>query len=83
MKPAAKARRTMLMLEIPRDELALRIAERCLGMKAPAGTDPSKALDDMDKVSITPVPMGRGFRSAADAAVAYFHECINKSVQPS
>ncbi|MFC4255421.1 hypothetical protein GRI97_08270 [Altererythrobacter xixiisoli] len=82
MKPADKARRTMLAIEIPRDELALRIAEQCFAMTAPTGTDPAKALDDMDRMG-GPLPMGDSFRRAADAAVQYFHERINAARQPS
>lgn len=81
-RPAAKAKRTLLHIAIPRDELALRIAQPCLGMIAAAGTDATKALDDMDALG-GPVLMGNSFRRAADAAVAYFHECVNAGVQPS
>lgn len=77
-----KAKRTLLGIEIPRDELALRIAQPCLGMIAPPGTDATQALDDMDATG-GPVLMGRGFRRAADAAVLYFHECIKAGSQPS
>jgi hypothetical protein len=79
---AEKAKRTLLGIEIPRDELALRIAQPCLGMRAPAGTDAAKALDEMDALG-GPVLMGASFRRAADAAVAYFHERINEARQPS
>jgi hypothetical protein len=77
-----KAKRTLLGIEISRDELALRIAQPCIGMIAAAGTDASKALDDMNKMG-GPVPMGESFRRAADQAVLYFHECINAARQPS
>ncbi len=79
---AEKAKRTLLGIEIPRDELALRIAQPCLGMIASAGADPTKALDDMDALG-GPVLMGSSFRRAADAAVIYFHECIKAGTQPS
>ncbi|MEA3036833.1 MAG: hypothetical protein QOH04_2610 [Sphingomonadales bacterium] len=79
---AADARKTLLGIEIPRDELALRIAQPCLGMTAPAGADSAKALDDMDRLG-GPVLMGQSFRRAADAAVLYFRECINAGSQPS
>jgi len=78
-----ETKRRLMMVEIPRDELALRIAQPCLGMIAPAGTDATKALDDMDRVPGAAVPMGQSFRLAADAAVAYFHECISKGQRPS
>lgn len=84
MSAGTKAKRTVLAVEIPRDELALRIAGKCIGLKPPAGTDATKALDEMN---YTPgacgAGMGEGFRRAADAAVLYFHECINAGRQPS
>jgi hypothetical protein len=79
---AEKAKRTLLGIEIPRDELALRIAQPCLGMTAPPGSDATKALDAMDRLG-GPVLMGTSFRRAADAAVLYFHECIQAGRQPS
>lgn len=69
-----------------RDALALRIAEGCLGMKAPVGTDPTRALDDMN---LLPMPdpgaprMGDGFRRGADAAAEFFFACIEGARQPS
>ncbi len=77
---AAKSKRTLLAIEIPRDELALRIAAKCIGLIPPKDTDPAKALDDMDRVE---PGMGQGFRAAADAAVIYFYERINAARQPS
>lgn len=82
MGAAAKVKKTLLGIEIPRDELALRIAQPCLGMIAPTGADATKALDDMDALG-GPVLMGASFRRAADAAVLYFHERINAARQPS
>lgn len=79
---ANKAKKTVIGIEIPRDELAFRIAQPCLGITAPPGTDASKALDDMDRLG-GPVLMGVSFRRAADAAVQYFHECVNEARQPS
>ncbi len=82
MTAVKKAKRILLGIEIPRDELALRIAQPCLGMIAPAGTDATRALNDMDRAG-GPILMGESFRRAADAAVLYFHACINEGVQPS
>jgi hypothetical protein len=86
MSAAAKAKRTLLGIEIPRDELALRIAQGALGMKAPAGTNAKQALDEMDRLfggdPMRP-DLGEGFRLAADQAVLFFHECINAGRQPS
>lgn len=80
MSDARKAKRMVLAIEVPRDELALRIAQPCIGVIAAAGTDARQALDDMDKIQMG---MGDGFRRAADAAMAYFHECVNAARQPS
>ncbi|MDR6851036.1 hypothetical protein J2Y54_000529 [Sphingomonas sp. BE123] len=80
---AEKAKRTLLGIEIPRDELAFRIAQRCLGLNAPAGTNATDALNNMNMHPGAGNGMGEGFRSAADAAVLYFYECINAGRQPS
>lgn len=80
MSTATKARRTLLSIEIPRDALALRIAIPVIGAKPPADTNPAEALDQMDRIN---PGMGEDFRRAADAAVMFFHECINAGRQPS
>jgi len=83
--PADKAKRTLLGIDIPRDELAFVIAQASMGLRAPLGTNIKDALDMMDTLP-TPAgcpPMGVGFRRAADQAVAYFHERINAARQPS
>lgn len=78
--PADKARRTMLMVEIPRDELAFRIMGAMAGFSPPPGVTAAQVMGDMEKVS----PEGAEvFRRQADAAVAYFHECIMAARQPS
>jgi hypothetical protein len=81
--PVSKAKRHLIGIDIPRDELALRIAEQCIGLKAPAGTNAGDALDQMDREHPLPIAMGAGFRRAADAAVLLFHECIEAGRQPS
>lgn len=80
MSAATKARRTLLSIEIPRDALALRIAIPVIGAKPPADANPAEALDQMDRIN---PGMGEDFRRAADAAVMFFHECINAGRQPS
>lgn len=79
MSAAEKARKMVLGFEIPRDELAIRIAERCLGMRRPPNGTAAEAFAQMDSVE---PGMSDGFRSAADAAVLYFHECINAGRAP-
>lgn len=80
MSVADKAKKTLLGIEIQRDELACRIAEACTGMRRPPLVSASGALDQMASVNID---MVAGFRKSADAAVIYFHECINAGRQPS
>jgi hypothetical protein len=79
----AAAKKTLLGIAIPRDELALRIAIECTGVRPPLGMKAADALDQMDREFSTPIPMGTCFRRAADAAVIYFHQCINDARQPS
>ena len=82
LTPAEKAKRTVLGIEIPRDELALRIGIACTGVRPPVGTKPADALDQLNQMGGPGHPMGESFRRAADAAVLYFHECINAGRQP-
>ena len=77
---AAKAKRTLLAIEIPRDELACRIAEKACQFHRPIGLSPDEALDQLRGVSPETVA---SFYQMADVAVAYVHECINAAVQPS
>jgi len=82
---AEKAKRTLLGIELPRDELALKIAQGCIGLVPPAGESATAILDQMDLLPLadpTCPPMGAGFRRAADLAVAYFAERINAAKQP-
>lgn len=81
-----KAKRKLMMIDIPRDELALRIAIKCTGMRPPASMSATAALDHLNVIHGAgggQLPMGEGFRQAADAAVAYFHERISAGVQAS
>ncbi|MFS0736967.1 hypothetical protein ABC347_07945 [Sphingomonas sp. 1P06PA] len=77
---AAKAKTTVIGIEIPRDQLALEIAIACLGMKPPAGATPKQAFDQMARVEPA---MVSGFYAAADRAVMFFHQCVNDARQPS
>ena len=81
--PVSKAKRHLIGIEIPRDELALRIAEQCIGLRVPAGANAGDVLDQMDREHPLPIAMGAGFRRAAVAAVLFFHECIEAGRQPS
>jgi hypothetical protein len=80
MSAPEKAKRTLLGIEIPRDELACRIAEASMGVLRPAGASVEQAFAQMD--SIDPGQSER-WKRAADRAVLYFHECINAGRQPS
>lgn len=75
-----KAKRKLLMIEIPRDELALRMMAATVSARPPAGMTAKQALDAAD---IANPGIAADFYRAADAAVAYFHERINVGVQPS
>ncbi len=81
--PIAKAKRKLLGIEIPRDELAIRIAIECTGVRPPIGMKASDALDQLDRDFALPLKMGASFRRAADAAVTYLHQCIQAGTQPS
>lgn len=80
---ADKARKTLIGIEIPRDELALRIAMPCLGMKCAPEKNATEALDELNKMSGAGLLMGESFRLAADQAVIYFHERIGAARQPT
>jgi len=81
---AEKAKRTVLGIEIPRDELALRIMIACTGARPPVGTKASDALAELNALNVDGgMPMGNTFRAGADAAVQYLYECINAARQPS
>lgn len=80
MSVAEKARRKVLAVEIPRDELACRIAEKCIGMRRPNGASGTEALEQL----MGEYPgMVAAWKAAADAAVMFFHECVNAGKQPS
>ncbi len=84
MSAVGKAKRMLLGIEIPRDELAVRIAAKCIGIKPTGPVDATASLDIMNaELGATGNGMGEDFRRAADAAVIYFHECINAGRQPS
>lgn len=79
MSAAEKAKKVVLGIEILRDELTARIAERCLGMRRPVGKTAAEALAQLEGVNPDIVA---GFRAAADAAVIFFHECVNSGRAP-
>jgi hypothetical protein len=80
MTPKDKAKRTLLGIEIQRDELAFRIMREAAQMKPPSGMTAKEAFADIERQ----MPhMAAIFRRQADAAVHYFHECINAARQPS
>ena len=80
MSAAEKARRTVLGIEIPRDELACRLAEAAMGAKRPEGATVAQAFAQMDRID---PGQSRRWRAAADAAVLFFHERVNAARQPS
>ncbi len=76
MAAAKRQRGNLLEAEIDRDELTLRIAEACLGMKRPPGTSAKDALAQLRAAEPEHVA---GFDRAAFRAAEYFVECINTS----
>lgn len=77
---AEKAKRTLLGVEIPRDELALRLLKVAIGASPPAGMSAGDALADADRLN---PGLAATFRAQADAAVLFFWECIKAGSEPS
>jgi hypothetical protein len=63
--------RPVLIVEFDQIELALRIAEACLGRKRPAGLTPAQAMRQMARMD---EDMHDGFMRAAASAMFYFKE---------
>jgi len=80
MNRADKAKRTLLGIEIPRDELACQIAEASMGAMRPMGCTATEALAKAEAID---PGQARRWREAADRAVLYFHKCVNGARQPS
>lgn len=64
----------MSKVYIDTDELAVRIAEACMGVSRPAGSTAADALSQMGRVAPEIVP---GFHRAAKAVTLYIAECVN------
>lgn len=82
----ANTKRKVMMVDVPRDELALRIAVQCTGIRPPVGMAATAALNEMNSQfggGGGHLPMGETFRRAADAAVLYLTECFNAGQIPS
>ncbi len=77
---AGKVKRTLLGIEIPRDELAFRIMQKAVGLIPPPGMtwQEAKRIADDGQPGMWDV-----FLAQADAAVLFFHECINAGRQPT
>lgn len=80
MTAVEKAKRTLIGIEIPRDELAVRILTAAIGARPPAVLSAAEALREADRHN---PGIAANFQRCADAAVRYFHECINAGRQPS
>ena len=78
-----RARATAFVAEIDADELAFRLMQIGIGMKAPPGTNPTDALDEAER-NWPPDPSGSfPFRRMAHAAIRYFGECAQNGHRPS
>lgn len=77
---ADKAKRTILAIEIPRDELAFRIMQKAVGLVPPPGMtwQEAKAMAEAGQPGMWSI-----FVAQADAAVLYFYEVLNAARQPS
>lgn len=77
---AEKAKRTILAIEIPRDELAFRIMQKAVGLVPPPGMtwQEAKAMAEAGQPGMWAI-----FLAQADAAVLYFYEVLNAARQPS
>ncbi|WP_066723458.1 hypothetical protein [Sphingomonas pituitosa] len=80
MSQAEKIKRTLIGIEIPRDELACRLAEAAMGARRPLGATVAQAFAQMDRID---PGQSRRWQAAADAAVLFFHERIKEARQPS
>lgn len=65
-----------LIVDISMHELALRIAEGCLGMKRPMGVSADEGL------AYFPEDARQGFERAAQKAADYIAECIQNGQRP-
>jgi len=78
-----KAKAAAFVAEINADELALRLMQIAIGLKAPPGTDASAALDEHERVWMSADAGPFPFRRMAHASIAYFGECIDRGRVPS
>jgi len=76
MSVAEKARRKVLMIEIPRDELAVALMKVAVGASPPLGMTAAQALAEAERVN---PGLASQFRQMADAAVQFFHDSINSA----
>lgn len=77
-------RKTQLIVELDAEELAFRIGQAAIGVKAPPGTTAKEgmALYDAAPRPLGFPPMGQGFRDAAHVALEYFREQMQKGHRP-
>jgi hypothetical protein len=78
-----KARRMLLAVEIEREELVCRMIEASAHARRPLGFNGAEACKAIEEGMLDGANVVESYRRAADAAVAFFHECIAKGVQPS
>lgn len=68
---------TVFVVEFSRSELAVRIAEACIGVKRPENVTAQVALQEF------PPEVQHGFYQAADEALNYIHTCLMNGKRPS
>lgn len=79
-KTDPKGRTLALVAEIDGDELALVIAEACIGIKRPLGRSAASCLAEL--AAKDPVIVA-GFRKAAHRGLEYVTACISRGSRPS
>lgn len=67
-------------IEINRDQLAFRLMQIGVGMQAPAGTEPTDALNKAEATWPPGMVVSFPFRRMADTALEYFQECIEQGL---
>src|SRR5207244_13630564 len=76
LRTPAEARRFLLGVEIPADELTVRLLEAQCGIRRPPHKTAAEALAELDRACPDVVS---GFRLGAATAAQFFAECINKA----
>lgn len=83
MGDAARRKAFSFVAEISADELALRLMQIGIGMKAPPGTDATAVLNAAERAWPSDMVTNFPFRRMAVASIEYLRECVERGQQPS